>query len=68
MKIDEALSMLHKCQTPDLKSYSTLQKIESCDFYYPSSLLSTKADKNSKIILFSAPGAVGKTALAKYIA
>ena len=68
MKIDEALSMLHKCQIPELKSYSTLQKIETQDFYYPSSLIGTRADENSKIILFSAPGAVGKTALAKYIA
>lgn len=33
MKIDEALKMLHKCQVPDLTSYSILQKIESQDFY-----------------------------------
>lgn len=68
MKLDDALSIIQKCEIPKLKSYSTLQEIECEEFYYPSPLIQTRADNNSKIILFSAPGAVGKTALAKHIA
>lgn len=68
MKIDEALGMLHKCALPKLCDYTILQKIESESFYYPAPLIKTRSDDNSKFILFSAPGAVGKTTLAKYIA
>lgn len=68
MNLDNALSIIQKCQVPKLKSYSTLQEIKHEEFYYPSPLIKTRADDNSKVILFSAPGAVGKTVLAKHIA
>lgn len=39
----------------------------NADFYIKPTLLDTQLDNNSKLILFSAPGATGKSALAKYI-
>ncbi len=68
MKLDEVLSPIKKCEIPALQNYSTLQKINSKEFYYPSPLHEIRCDANSRVILFSAPGAVGKTALAKHIA
>ena len=49
MKLDDALSIIQKCEIPKLKSYSTLQEIECEEFYYPSPLIQTRADNNSKI-------------------
>lgn len=68
MKLDEVLSTVKKCEIPTMQNYSILQKISTKEFYYPSPLRQIRADIDSRIILFSAPGAVGKTALAKHIA
>ena len=68
MKLDEVLSTITKCDIPSLQNYSTLQKINTKEFYYPSPLRQIRSEIDSRVILFSAPGAVGKTALAKHIA
>lgn len=68
MKLDEVLSVIKKCDIPNLQNYSTLQKINTKEFYYPSPLRPIYSEIDSRVILFSAPGAVGKTALAKHIA
>lgn len=68
MELNAALGLLSGCEIPKLEDYSTLQKIEEKDFYFPVHLEEISADEQSKFILFSAPGAVGKTALAKHIA
>lgn len=68
MKLDEALKSIQKCVPPEFENDSNLQLIREQDFYYPPSLKQICADENSRFILFSAPGAVGKTSLAKYIA
>lgn len=68
MKLDEVLSTIKKCDIPNLQNYSTLQKINTNEFYYPSPLRQIRSEIDSRVILFSAPGAVGKTALAKHIA
>lgn len=68
MKLDEVLSTITKCDIPSLQNYSTLQKINTKEFYYPSPLRQIRPEIDSRVILFSAPGAVGKTALAKHIA
>ena len=68
MKLEEVLSTIKKCDIPNLQNYSTLQKINTKEFYYPSPLRQIRSEIDSRVILFSAPGAVGKTALAKHIA
>jgi len=68
MKLASALSNIKKCNIPNLQDHSTLQVISDEEFFYPSHLLQTRFDDDSRVILFSAPGAVGKTALAKHIA
>lgn len=68
MKLEEALTDIQKCEIPELEDYSILQKIEKEEFFYPSPLRLIEKDDQSRFILFSAPGAVGKTALAKHIA
>lgn len=68
MELTEALAMLIKHAVPALDDYSILQRIRETDFYYPSPVNLRQRAENSKFILFSAPGAVGKTALAKHIA
>lgn len=68
MKLEEVLGAIKKCDIPNLQNYSTLQKITTKEFYYPSPLRQIRSEIDSRVILFSAPGAVGKTALAKYIA
>lgn len=68
MKLEEVLSAIKKCDIPNLQNYSTLQKINEKEFYYPSPLRQICSENDSRVILFSAPGAVGKTALAKHIA
>ena len=40
---------------------------ENPDFYIKPTIMDTSTQNNSKIILFSAPGATGKSALARYI-
>lgn len=68
IKLENALSGIKKCNIPNLQDHSTLNVISDEEFFYPSHLLQTRSDDDSKVILFSAPGAVGKTALAKHIA
>lgn len=68
MQLRKALESIKKCQLPTLVDYSVLKVISDEDFYYPSPVSLVHKDEGSKFILFSAPGAVGKTALAKYIA
>ncbi|MPM12305.1 hypothetical protein SDC9_58657 [bioreactor metagenome] len=68
MKIETALQKLHHCKVPELKDYTTLNKITEAAFYYPSPLKEQLTCEKCRFILFSAPGAVGKTALAKHIA
>ena len=70
MKLEDALHEIKKCQQHKLQDYSVLQVISDEEFYYPSpvSLVSLGEEGvANKFILFSAPGAVGKTALAKHI-
>ena len=62
------LNEINTCTVPRLQNHSVLNVIEEEDFYYPSPLVQTKPGINNQAILFSAPGAVGKTALAKHIA
>lgn len=66
--LNTALNDINTCTVPKLQNHSVLNVIEKEDFYYPSPLIQTKSDSNKQVILFSAPGAVGKTALAKHIA
>lgn len=68
MELQKALCGMKKCQPPALMDYSVLQMVTQEDFYYPSPVSLVSKSENSKFVLFSAPGAVGKTALAKYIA
>ena len=68
MQLYEALTEIKKCCVPELEDYSTLQIITEEDFFYPAPLRQIQKDEQSRFILFSAPGAVGKTSLAKYIA
>lgn len=68
MELREALIGIKKCQPPVLMDYSVMQIITQEEYYYPSPVSMISKKENSKFILFSAPGAVGKTALAKYIA
>lgn len=68
INLENALSSIKKCSIPNLYDHSTLQVIGKEDFFYPSHFRQTHCDNASKVILFSAPGAVGKTALAKHIA
>ncbi len=68
MKLEDALN-IKKSQLPLLKDCSVLQVISDEEFYYPSPVsLVYQSNAHNKFILFSAPGAVGKTALAKHIA
>lgn len=68
MELREALSGIKKCSPPILMDSSVLQTVVQTDFYYPSPVSLISKEENSKFILFTSPGAVGKTALAKYIA
>ena len=68
MELQKALCGMKKCQPPALMDYSVSQMVTQEDFYYPSPVSLVSKSENSKFVLFSAPGAVGKTALAKYIA
>lgn len=68
MELQKVLCGTKKCQPPALMDYSVLQMVTQEDFYYPSPVSLVSKSENSKFVLFSAPGAVGKTALAKYIA
>ena len=68
MQLKEALSMIHKCHIPDLEGNTGFQVICKEEFYYPAPLTPILQDSNSRFILISAPGAVGKTTLAKHIA
>lgn len=66
--LSTVLSGINTCTVPKLHNHSALNVIEAEDFYYPSPLIQTKSHNSAQAILFSAPGAVGKTALAKHIA
>lgn len=68
MQLHESLAEIKKCRVPDLEDYSTLQIITEKEFFYPAPLRQIQKDEKSRFVLFSAPGAVGKTSLAKYIA
>ena len=70
MKLEDALHEIKKCQQHKLQDYSVLQVISDEEFYYPSPVSPVSLGEEgvaNKFILFSAPGAVGKTALAKHI-
>lgn len=70
MKLEDALHEIKKCQQHKLQDYSVLQVISDEEFYYPSPVSPVPLGEEgvaNKFILFSAPGAVGKTALAKHI-
>ena len=66
--LNTVLNEISTCIVPKLQNHSVLNVIEHEDFYFPSPLIQTKPCTNTQAILFSAPGAVGKTALAKHIA
>lgn len=68
MQLQEALSQIQMCRIPVLDDYSKLQKLEKKEFYYSPPFKQTQQDEKSTFILFSAPGAVGKTSLARHIA
>ena len=73
MLLDEALSSLgvKKCRRFNMEKTSTFEVVDDEDFYYPSRVSSLPGgcdDSECKFILFSAPGAVGKTAMARHIA
>lgn len=68
MELEKALHNIKKCRRPTLIDDSVLQIVNQENFYYPSPVSLICEAENSKFILFSAPGAVGKTSLAKYIA
>lgn len=73
--IDSVLNGYQKCVRYDIKSAVSeyISYIDEEPFFVSPTLNSVKADDrvstlNPKFILFSAPGATGKSALAKYIA
>ena len=68
VKLETALRNIKKCDIPHLQDQATLKVINEEDFFYPPHLRQNRVDDDSRVILFSAPGAVGKTALAKHIA
>lgn len=69
MLLNEILQYrLTKCNPLELKDYSTFQLIKEEEFYFQTPVTPVLEEVNSKFFLFSAPGAVGKTAMAKYIA
>ena len=68
MKVADIFKCFEGCNIPQLSDYSTLQRIETEDFFYLPPIQELNANENGKIMIISAPGAVGKTALAKYIA
>lgn len=68
MQLNEVLSMIQKCRIPDLEDNTGFQVIQEEGFYYPAPLTPISQSPDSRFILISAPGAVGKTTLAKHIA
>ena len=50
------------------EKHISLSQIDNAQFYIKPPFLDICTDNNSKFILFSAPGATGKSALAKFIA
>ena len=71
MKLEEVLreSKIQSCQLPEkLTDNSKLEQIKSQEFYYSPPFTKQREDADGRFLLFSAPGAVGKTALAKRIA
>ena len=75
MTLDNILSQYHPCKRYELNASvaNYLKYIEAEPFYIPPTFNDVKPDPristvNPKFILFSAPGATGKSALAKYIA
>lgn len=68
MLLNEALSMIHRCCIPELDGDADFQIIRNVGFYYQAPLIPIQQENSSKFILISAPGAVGKTTLAKHIA
>lgn len=73
MLLEDALSKISPCRYQELNDKTVFQVITDEEFYFaPNLMLDDKYSKidngNSKFIIFSSPGAVGKTALAKYIA
>ena len=68
MRLNEALSQINRCTIPDLQEDTELKILGEIGFFYPAPVNQTQCDVDSRFILFSAPGAVGKTTLARYIA
>ena len=72
MLLQEVLSKISACKYQQLNDKTVFQEIKDKEFYFsPPLILDNKcsnASNECKFILFSSPGAVGKTSLAKYIA
>ena len=68
MLLDNALKYIPKCDLLELQDHSVFQLITEKEFYFQTSVRLVSEQNNNKFILLSAPGAVGKTSLAKYIA
>ena len=68
MELHDALCKMQRCKIPKLSDYSVLRKIETEEFFFSPPVKCLDKSENAKLILLSAPGAVGKTALSKYIA
>lgn len=68
MLLNDALKSIPKCDLLELQDHSVFQLIAEKEFYFQTSVKLVSEQNNNKFILLSAPGAVGKTSLAKYIA
>ena len=68
MLLNDILKCIPKCNPLELTDYSIFQLMTGKEFYFPTRVTPVSEEDNSKFILFSAPGAVGKTSMAKYIA
>ena len=68
MLLNDILKCIPKCNPLELTDYSIFQLMTGKEFYFPTHVTPVYEEDNSKFILFSAPGAVGKTSMAKYIA
>lgn len=68
MLLEEVLNVLPKSYPMNLNDDSVFQWIREREFYFPTPVSLVSNTDKCKFILFSAPGAVGKTSLAKYIA
>ena len=68
MLLEDVLNILPKAHPMNLKDDSVFHQIHEREFYFQTPVSPVSEVDKCKFILFSAPGAVGKTSLAKYIA